>query len=200
MTHPSLKLYSTTRCSGDCCRSFHLKGYSRSELQHRAFKQLDNAEELAAMPDVRDETKQKAMAEAIEVAKVAAMIRPFVGESPSHAGVWRHEKDHFFTCVHFDGTNCTNYEERPNICRDYPYGNACEQPTCTWKEGATITAMEKRARGEDINSLLGPSPFPEPCTHALIPIASTKRGTLVKLKDFIEHAPIQAIGNVEVSE
>jgi Fe-S-cluster containining protein len=36
------------------------------------------------------------------------------------------------TCRHFDGTNCTRYEERPAMCRDYPYGKQCEFKGCTF--------------------------------------------------------------------
>lgn len=38
-----------------------------------------------------------------------------------------------FNCKHFDrGTrDCTIYERRPQMCRDYPYGRACPRDGCT---------------------------------------------------------------------
>lgn len=38
-----------------------------------------------------------------------------------------------FTCRWFDAEagDCAIYSARPAMCRDYPYGAACEQPACT---------------------------------------------------------------------
>jgi len=38
------------------------------------------------------------------------------------------------TCRHFDGKNCTVYDQRPQMCRDYPYGKPCTIEGCTRKE------------------------------------------------------------------
>lgn len=38
-----------------------------------------------------------------------------------------------YTCKHFDGESCTNYDNRPNMCRKYPYYNRCNYAGCTWK-------------------------------------------------------------------
>ena len=51
-------------------------------------------------------------------------------------GGWVDGSRHEYTCKHFDGTNCTNYEGRPNMCRDYPAGykgafnNPCDRAAC----------------------------------------------------------------------
>lgn len=37
----------------------------------------------------------------------------------------------YYTCRHFDGANCTNYDDRPTMCSKYPYGSACENKACT---------------------------------------------------------------------
>jgi len=43
--------------------------------------------------------------------------------------ILRHQKDHIYKsiCRFFDTDErrCTVYEARPNVCRKYPYGNAC---------------------------------------------------------------------------
>lgn len=38
-----------------------------------------------------------------------------------------------YTCRHFDqpSGNCTIYDDRPEMCRNYPYGRRCEDPDCT---------------------------------------------------------------------
>ena len=38
---------------------------------------------------------------------------------------------HYFTCRHFDGTNCMNYENRPYTCHRYPENNKCSNAGCT---------------------------------------------------------------------
>jgi len=43
--------------------------------------------------------------------------------------ILRHQRDHIYKsiCRFFDTDErrCTVYEARPNVCRKYPYGNAC---------------------------------------------------------------------------
>lgn len=38
-----------------------------------------------------------------------------------------------YSCIHLkpDG-DCGNYEDRPKMCRDYPYEGGCRDPDCTW--------------------------------------------------------------------
>lgn len=40
----------------------------------------------------------------------------------------------YCTCRHFDGRDCTAYESRPPMCKDYPYGRSCTYDGCTLKE------------------------------------------------------------------
>ncbi len=39
----------------------------------------------------------------------------------------------YFKCIYFDeeSRNCTIYEERPRMCRDYPYDDVCGEDGCT---------------------------------------------------------------------
>lgn len=41
---------------------------------------------------------------------------------------------HFYTCRHLDAAtgDCTDYDNRPRLCREYPYGVDCEKRDCTW--------------------------------------------------------------------
>ena len=38
------------------------------------------------------------------------------------------------TCKHFDGHDCTVYDQRPSMCREYPYGKKCTFDGCTSDE------------------------------------------------------------------
>lgn len=42
----------------------------------------------------------------------------------------------FYTCKHFDTLrgNCTIYDHRPAMCREYPDGSTCNYAACTWGE------------------------------------------------------------------
>lgn len=42
-------------------------------------------------------------------------------------------KQDYYTCRHFnpDTGDCKQYESRPAMCRDYPYGSECEHKECT---------------------------------------------------------------------
>ncbi len=44
------------------------------------------------------------------------------------------DKHHYYTCKHFDteGRNCTIYDDRPSMCREYPYEHRCKYEACTW--------------------------------------------------------------------
>lgn len=37
-------------------------------------------------------------------------------------------------CWYFDGKDCTIYETRPRMCRNYPYGRPCNFDGCTFSE------------------------------------------------------------------
>lgn len=39
-----------------------------------------------------------------------------------------------FTCRHFADGNCQIYENRPAMCRKYPYNRICEYADCTMKD------------------------------------------------------------------
>ena len=41
-----------------------------------------------------------------------------------------------FECKNFDTETrkCTDYENRPRMCREYPYGNKCNKEGCEYKD------------------------------------------------------------------
>lgn len=76
-------------------------------------------------PGTHDQIKQHADI-LIDGWQIINMIDP-TGEQSS--------KGHHYTCKHWDQTTrlCTIYENRPFMCSDYPYGQACEH--CGLEEG-----------------------------------------------------------------
>ena len=39
---------------------------------------------------------------------------------------------HAYTCSAFVDGECSIYPQRPNMCADYPYGQACTYDECAW--------------------------------------------------------------------
>lgn len=167
------ELHSATRCTGHCCHRIRLNdGIARRTVQtwaHEAFEKDENS------------------AHGIECAKIAEMLVPLVGDVPhrtkgkilgpdgkiEHDPHYAHADDHLYTCRYFDGTNCTNYDERPNLCRSYPYGKECEQPECTWApaEASTLSALlDAKHRWERDAKWRERTGIREPCSSGLIAI------------------------------
>jgi Fe-S-cluster containining protein len=69
---------------------------------------------------------------------IAPMLKYLGYRKPSYRKVIKDSetrKHHVYTCKHYDPKKkCTIYEYRPQMCRDYPYGNDCNYAACTWKE------------------------------------------------------------------
>jgi Fe-S-cluster containining protein len=79
-----------------------------------------------------------------EIVFVADMVIPIEAAKDAKEGVDGGpppQTGHYYTCRHHDTVtgNCTTYETRPRVCRDYPfygsgYRNRCRYKTCTWEE------------------------------------------------------------------
>ena len=54
-------------------------------------------------------------------------------------------KGHWYTCKHYDKVsgNCTDYENRPKMCSDYPYGGKCKYKGCTMKPNCAEEAIKE---------------------------------------------------------
>lgn len=91
------------RCTGHCCRSFPL---NHTIEQLRAY--------------AADTSKGNAS----EAGQIADMLIPLGA---------RDDGREMFTCRHHDTEtgDCRIYEDRPRMCRDYPYGRSCEHSECT---------------------------------------------------------------------
>lgn len=108
----------STLCGGHCCRWFHLplcpedlEAHGDAELEVAADWSKDWPFHTRYREDVR------------LVAGMAIPLRPVQPDQP--AGPW------WYACKNLDGRGlCRIYEDRPRLCRGYPYGQRCEHPAC----------------------------------------------------------------------
>jgi Fe-S-cluster containining protein len=60
------------------------------------------------------------------------------------------KKYHWYRCKHLDPKtrDCTIYDIRPAMCRNYPYATLCQYAQCTWKEkrAKKETKSQRKAR------------------------------------------------------
>lgn len=94
------------RCTGRCCRDFIIRR-SPEEIQEQA---------RTAEPRWKK-----------EFTKIAEMVIPL----PHRNGFY---SEYHYTCKHYDANtnNCMDYENRPEMCRNYPYGDPCGFDECEW--------------------------------------------------------------------
>jgi hypothetical protein len=113
---------SGLRCTGDCCREFYLPE-SPAVLAARA---------LGLFVFGEGETDRQNAEELAKIAGMVRYVRHVVPGDPTPCGTLALYEEDVWTCEHFDGRDCTAYATRPNMCRNYPYGQPCNHAGCTW--------------------------------------------------------------------
>jgi Fe-S-cluster containining protein len=116
----------TDRCTGDCCKRFSIR-YSPSEIREHYAKWLKALKEGAPLSrDIGFE----------DIWTIALMVRYLGTDDIGVDGNKLNAKAHWYTCIHFnkETNDCDIYEQRPAMCRNYPYGSPCLYPGCTYKE------------------------------------------------------------------
>lgn len=109
-----------SRCTGHCCRRFNLPAPLDEIVRRRN-------------PDVCPPGEKH-----IEDGdKLAEMLIPLDDQGPVN---------YWFTCKHHDPVSgdCTNYENRPRMCREYPYGRDCEYDDCTMDASGLVQLRIER--------------------------------------------------------
>ncbi len=119
------------RCTGHCCRRFFL-GVSLDELRAE-LERVDRGESSRYNPtELRIVVPMLVLLEEnVDPDEVDNFVKH---DPPRERAVSR---GYWYTCRHLNVMtgDCTNYEGRPNMCRDYPYGGACNYAECTWDDG-----------------------------------------------------------------
>jgi Fe-S-cluster containining protein len=97
-------------CDGSCCAAFVLQGSTYRQFRRRAHRVRDG-ETIANM--------------IIPISPKVANERLEAAGSDERV-TWKYRGMHF-TCKHWDPETklCGIYEDRPSMCRDYPYEKPC---------------------------------------------------------------------------
>ena len=108
----------SNKCGGKCCQAFILP-LSPMELKH-----WDKVAEKTGKNRYQD------------IRKIADMVI-FLGHYGSRTIRKLKGKRYHYTCkwLNKESGLCTNYENRPSMCSDFPYGNVCEYKGCNFKGG-----------------------------------------------------------------
>jgi Fe-S-cluster containining protein len=101
---------SERTCPGHCCVAFYLTA------SHDALDEI--REGMRDGEQIADMVVPLSLAEANERLERFGSGRQYEPESEGH----------LYTCRHFDDATrlCTIYDDRPEMCRDYPYATGCE--------------------------------------------------------------------------
>jgi len=124
----------TSTCPGDCCEDFTFPKYPKDQLLNiliatwPAYYRYDGPGERELIYGPND-TDESVRARTLDALKIRDML---IAKGKGEDGYER------FTCRFFDTDTrlCTNYENRPKMCRNYPDGNPCHWCTIGETEGA----------------------------------------------------------------
>lgn len=111
-----------SRCTGHCCRRFTLS--VEPQYLWRLIYSVRSARDDDDM--IRDNVE------------IARMVIPLEDKQPIACPPTDLMDQHHYTCRHFDGRDCTIYEQRPYMCREHPVDNTnhgkCTYQGCTFRE------------------------------------------------------------------
>lgn len=107
---------SEYNCNGKCCEKFYLH-LTPEQIQETYQYYVDTGR------DIHD------------ISIIGPMVQPLEKDSES-SGWW-------YTCKHWDQETklCNIYISRPQMCRDYPYRDACNN--CGWLNKEYVESQEK---------------------------------------------------------
>jgi Fe-S-cluster containining protein len=124
------------RCTGHCCKEFFLP-FGPEELEAAYHRWLRSAGQSMGLAMSTDGVVAGAVYGEIHLIYPMVQYLGKFKEPPfrqvNNSG---NESRHYYSCKHYDTKthNCTIYEIRPMMCRDYPYRGSCNYAACTWTE------------------------------------------------------------------
>lgn len=67
---------------------------------------------------------------------------------------------YFHSCKHWDAEtgDCRIYNERPDLCRDYPYGSECVDAECAMPQEPPLTFADFEMVSDVVNVVPGETP------------------------------------------
>lgn len=121
-----------SRCTGHCCKRFYLPlSPADLELACEAQRQKDAGDTVELWRDFKGDQHGVVGMDG-EIVQIAGMVE--LVDTIQKSAI-TDSREHFYTCKNFDGQNCTIYESRPPMCRNYPGYNGeghCNYPGCTY--------------------------------------------------------------------
>lgn len=116
MSGQNFRVFVFQRCDGKCCRAFSVGEQRTPENIYQDY--LEGVAEGGVDPQVK-----------WWVDNLIPIDSQPVGGIEGNP-IWS-----TYTCAHHDPVtgNCKDYENRPPMCSDYPYGNQCGFPGCTFR-------------------------------------------------------------------
>lgn len=131
------------RCTGHCCRLFF------APITPAKIKRC--LEELDKFP--RRDPWPSGLTLPVNYETILDMLipdRPVVeggrppGQKTQKFSKWAAEDGYLYRCKHFDeeSHDCRIYDRRPQMCREYPYGNPCDFDGCTYAPEKPVKMKE----------------------------------------------------------
>lgn len=127
-----------TACTGACCALFW---WSRTPEQLQAWPLLAGGSTPAESRFIAD------MLVALDEAEARRRIDEFAIKT-TYEEATSHEGRLLYTCRHWDERTrlCTVYEQRPVMCREFPYGLGCH--ACDFEIDTDLIALLERRSAE----------------------------------------------------
>ena len=129
----------TCNCCGDCCR-LAVSEYSYEQLKQRAMRGDKFSEGFISVfvPFENEEEAKKINPEYFEMLNILV-----------------EDKIYYYYCPKLNGNLCSDYENRPDICKDFPHNPLKLLPSrCSfnaWKDSVSHDAMLLKAKTDIIN-------------------------------------------------
>lgn len=145
------------RCTGHCCQALTIP-IGPQELINGYLRWKSGGSTRPLLMSKPDDHEQRHGPLWTDIHLIAPMLE-YIGKSsapyrrvnPADGQLRGDEPEHhFYRCKLFDAKtgNCSIYEIRPQMCRDYPYRGTCNYAQCTWEErkAKKETPAERRKR------------------------------------------------------
>ncbi len=108
------------RCTGHCCKNFTLPG-PPAMLEAGSRAHTNRSRRAYWIDESGRRHLQTWIVDGVMINNMAIYLG--VDEDGKHR----------YNCVHLQASgDCGVYDERPWMCREYPYGRGCDYEKCTW--------------------------------------------------------------------
>ena len=137
-----------SRCTGHCCRCFYLP-INPAELAALVDTEIRHANFAMGSPETPHQVRAlilarewegRALYRILDIIQIADMVEYLGWMTPQDRidGAAGREPGNYYRCKNLQANgDCGIYEDRPMMCRGYPYGRACSYRGCTMNEACS---------------------------------------------------------------